>query len=140
MKLVQLIYLSELIGRDETSLGPILSASVRRNLEASVTGMLLYSQGTFLQMLEGEEGAVNATYQRIEQDPRHHRLVLLSVEPVAQREFDRWSMGFRHLSHADAQHLPRMAPWFRFGFSADALNAAPRIARDMLAFFNPQAN
>lgn len=138
MKLVQLIYLSELVGRDETSLGPILSASVRRNTAADITGMLLYSQGTFLQVLEGEEAAVEATYQRIVQDRRHHNAVLLSSEPIAQRQFADWRMGFRHLSEADAQHLPRMAPWFRFGFSADALNTAPGIARDMLAFFNQQ--
>jgi len=138
MKLVQLIYLSELVGRDETSLGPILSASVRRNTADDITGMLLYSQGTFLQVLEGEEAAVQATYQRIVQDRRHHNTVLLSNETITQRQFDGWRMGFRHLSEADAQHLPRMAPWFRFGFSEHALNTTPGIARDMLAFFNQQ--
>jgi hypothetical protein len=55
MPLIQLIYISQLVGEDETSLGPILSASVRRNTASGITGMLLYANGRFLQVLEGED-------------------------------------------------------------------------------------
>lgn len=140
MNLVQLIYLSELVGRDETSLGPILASSVRHNTTAAVTGMLLYSAGTFLQVLEGDAAAVAETYGRIISDKRHHNIVLLSQETVPARQFEGWSMGFRHLSDAEAQHLPHWAPWFKFGFQSDALASAPKIAHDMLAFFNQQSS
>jgi hypothetical protein len=136
MPLIQLIYISHLVGEDETSLGPILSASVRRNTASGITGMLLYANGRFLQALEGEEAAVEETYARICRDVRHEEPLLLSRETIAQRQFGNWSMGFRHMSEADARHLPRFAPWFRFGFEGADIAQANSVARDMLAFFS----
>ncbi|MBA3273301.1 MAG: BLUF domain-containing protein [Chthoniobacterales bacterium] len=49
-----------------------LLATSRRNNDASgITGMLLYKDRRFLQVLEGSEAAVRATYARIKRDPRH---------------------------------------------------------------------
>lgn len=138
MPLIQLIYMSRLAGHDETSLGPILSASVRRNTASGVTGMLLYANGRFLQALEGDEAAVDETYARICRDIRHEDPLLLSKETIAQRQFSNWSMGFHHISEADARHLPRFAPWFRIGFESADISQANSVARDMLAFFKEE--
>ena len=138
MQLIQLMYMSHLVGQDETSLGPILSASVRRNAASGITGMLLYANGRFLQVLEGEHQAVDETFARICRDIRHEDTVLLSQEPIDTRQFGSWSMGFRHMSEEDARHLPRFAPWFRFGMENTSLNEAGALAREMLAFFNEE--
>ena len=46
MQLTQLIYVSVLVDRDESVLGPIFESSVRLNLQIGITGMLLYADAT----------------------------------------------------------------------------------------------
>ena len=68
-----------------------------RNAESGLTGMLLYSSQSFLQMVEGDAGAIEATYARILADPRHTNLRLLMDADVPARLFPDWTMGFEHL-------------------------------------------
>ena len=90
----QLLYASN-TGRDvsDAMLKDILEASRRNNLACGVTGVLLYIEGGFMQVLEGEDQAVADTYARICGDRRHwNTMVLLDRE--APRAFGDWSMGF----------------------------------------------
>lgn len=113
MSLVQLIYVSTAVEElPAPKLEAILESSVRHNREHGVTGMLLYAQGSFMQVLEGEEAAVDETYGRICQDPRHHQIILLTRDPVARREFASWSMGYKHLGDADFRQNPDIARLF----------------------------
>ena len=135
MQLTQLIYVSQRLDSDAWVLGDILDSSVRRNRQNDITGMLLYSEGHFMQVLEGDEPAVLATYQRIWDDRRHHCLTLLQAHSVAQRCFTDWSMGFRQLNTADAAAFPLHAPYFEYGFDPQVLLGQPGVALDMLQRF-----
>ena len=134
--MIQLIYLSDLVGDDTSVLGNILASSTRRNAEAGITGMLLYGGGKFLQVLEGEAEAVNETYLRIAQDPRHKNLNGLVEEEIERRHFERWTMGFHALTDADALNLPALAPYFRYGFDRRAITARPGVALELLLLFS----
>jgi hypothetical protein len=80
---------------NHTKLKKLLVQSRLRNAEHDVSGMLIYDHGAFLQLLEGEIGAVKDTFVRIERDPRHkHLTMLLTDENVAERAFGKWSMGY----------------------------------------------
>ncbi len=136
MSLVQLIYVSDLVAQDESQIAAILSSSVRHNLENGITGMLLYSQGNFLQVLEGERDKVEETYARICQDKRHHNTVMLTEEEVSERQFADWTMGYRQLSPEIAAQLTEYAPFFQFGFDAAAIRAKPGVALAMLELFS----
>jgi hypothetical protein len=79
----------------EADLKKLLVASRLRNAEAELTGMLIYDRGAFLQMLEGDVGAIVKTFNRIERDPRHKDISILLRDPNAiARAFGKWSMGF----------------------------------------------
>ena len=136
MGLVQLIYLSDLAAKDESEIAPILKSAVKHNSKNGITGMLLYSGGNFLQVLEGEKAAVDETYARICRDPRHRNTVLLTEEPVTERHFANWQMGYRQLGAKHAASLPRYAPYFQFGFNTDAIRAKPGVALEMLELFS----
>ena len=108
-----------------TAARPLLLADLRRiqeraqsrNLEEDVTGVLLYSGGTFMQYLEGPAPGLYRVYEVIKADPRHYGIVALVREPIAQREFSSWSMAFRVIdafgqsseSEQDAQLAHRLA-------------------------------
>jgi hypothetical protein len=97
--LVRLLYASraaEGVGHEE--LGAILRKSRQNNPGQGVTGLLCLSGGIFLQVLEGGRLQVSALYNRISSDPRHHDVVLLSYDEIAERRFAGWSMGVIDLS------------------------------------------
>ncbi|MDD3937038.1 BLUF domain-containing protein [Rhodoferax sp.] len=136
MSLVQLIYVSDLVGENEADIPAIMKSSVRNNSKNGITGMLLYSRGNFLQVLEGEPEAVQATYDRICLDPRHRNTFVLTQEEVTERHFPHWSMGYRQLGPEHAASLPKYAPYFQFGFDTSAIKAKPGVALEMLELFS----
>lgn len=78
----------------------------RNNNEAhGVTGILLHRDRSFFQVLEGREADVRAIYERVAADPRHERLETLFEEPLAEREFADWRMGFLELDGVDVTQL-----------------------------------
>lgn len=72
----------------------LLSQSRKKNVESDITGILLYQDGNFLQLLEGPEKAVNDTYARIDRDRRHKGLIPLLRRSFPNRSFAGWSMGY----------------------------------------------
>ncbi len=64
------------------------------NQKLGITGLLLYQQGTFMQMLEGDKEAVIELYHRISRDPRHTAVHTVLEGEIGQRNFADWSMGF----------------------------------------------
>jgi hypothetical protein len=140
MALIQLIYVSTARQEyDSTELDKLLESCRRHNAEQDITGMLLYASGSFLQVLEGEAGAVDETYGRIQQDPRHTSLYLLERAPLETRSFSDWHMGFRRLGRADTEAQPGYAPFFARGFDAASIGARPGLALDILTNFATSA-
>jgi hypothetical protein len=136
MALVQLTYVSAAareLGPDD--LQAILESSVRRNAAVGITGLLLYSEGGFMQVLEGDAAPVDATMARIVADPRHAGVIVLARRPIGAREFATWSMGFRRLGRDDAAEWPGYAPFFENGFDARAPACRPGAAVDLLRTF-----
>ena len=95
----QLIYASRAVDEiDNYTLLDILRISRERNTEVGVTGVLLYDQQTFIQVLEGEERDVEETFQRITHDNRHTDVITISTFNIPSRQFGDWSMGFSYVS------------------------------------------
>lgn len=82
----------------------ILNVARRNNHDHGITGALLYSNGCFAQVLEGPLSAVEAVFEKIELDARHHDVKILYFKPLATRSFGGWSMAFA--GSVDAAALP----------------------------------
>jgi hypothetical protein len=80
-------------GVDGEELALLLRQCRSHNGEAGITGMLCFSEGLFIQVIEGGRSAVNQLYQRIVADTRHHSVVLLVYDEISQRRFAGWTMG-----------------------------------------------
>jgi hypothetical protein len=92
--LVRLMYASRAVPAvDQTALVAILRQSKAANPAHGITGVLCFSEGIFLQVLEGGRSAVNRLYNRIAADPRHTQVELLKYEEIGERRFAGWSMG-----------------------------------------------
>ena len=93
----QLLYASNTF-RDvsDAVLDDILASSRANNVKAGITGVLLYIEGGFMQILEGDAPAVTDTFARISKDKRHWNTTVL-LDRDAPRAFGEWSMGFARL-------------------------------------------
>jgi len=78
----------------QTLLG-ILNQSSQNNTRLHVTGMLIYFEGTFIQVLEGAEDVVYSLLDKISKDARHKDVTVVHDEPIQEREFGAWEMAFR---------------------------------------------
>jgi hypothetical protein len=72
----------------------LLLLARRRNTELAITGILLYGNERFMQVLEGEEAVVRDLYELIRQDPRHQHVIAYADKPIPARSFTEWAMAF----------------------------------------------
>jgi len=76
----------------------ILRVARTHNGRSEITGMLLFEGSSFLQVLEGERVKIDALLERIRNDRRHTRTVLLLREPIERRSFADWTMGYTRVA------------------------------------------
>ena len=94
-----LIYVSHAAdGLKSSDLHDILNKAHQVNANLGITGLLLYKNKRFMQLIEGQEDAVRGLYQKILQDPRHRDLIVLQEDTEPERQFPGWSMAFRNLN------------------------------------------
>jgi Sensors of blue-light using FAD len=92
MSLVQLIYASQPFGFDAVRLHDLLTISRANNARDDVTGALICRADLYLQLLEGPEDKVTATFARIGKDDRHLAVKRLVSGAIETRMFPGWSM------------------------------------------------
>lgn len=105
--LIQLGYVSTATAvMQRADLIRLLRTSRDLNQRNGVTGLLLYHGGHFMQVIEGEEGAVRETFGRILRDSRHRDIAVLFEEPIGARFFADWTMGFQQLDGSELLEFP----------------------------------
>ncbi len=89
----------------DEDLKKILLKSRQNNEARNITGLLLYHEGSIIQVLEGEKEQVLPIYQTISHDPRHKGVIELLSGELEERNFPNWSMGFRAISSSEFMEL-----------------------------------
>ena len=107
MPLHELVYVS-LAGHDmpPAELCELLTQARERNREREITGLLVYRNREFMQLIEGEREVVLALFHKIEDDPRHRHVYKIWDAPIAQRSCQNWSMGYAELTTPPGTRCP----------------------------------
>lgn len=92
MPLTQIVYSSKPFGFTASVLDDILTVSRARNSRDDVTGTLICRGDMYLQLIEGPDAVLQATYDRIVADDRHLDIQLLISRGVTDRLFPKWAM------------------------------------------------
>jgi EAL domain-containing protein (putative c-di-GMP-specific phosphodiesterase class I) len=132
--LIHLIYCSAAarpFGRGE--LRELLGRARQYNERHGITGMLLYAEGSFFQVLEGAPDEVERLYARISRDSRHERIVRIIREPLAARCFGEWSMGCPDLATEALDEIVGANDFFTSGHTF--LDIGEGRAKKLLAAF-----
>lgn len=138
--MLQLIYVSTAVKPMQyRDLLDLLSASRARNRREAITGLLLYREGCFIQLLEGPEPAVRDCYRRISGDARHKWVLQLMTAPTLEHEFPNWAMGFHDLANLTPEMQKNLAPFLSESFAAPLWAAEPSFAQRLLLEFRNAA-
>jgi hypothetical protein len=114
----------------------LLELSRVNNQASGLTGMLLYSSQSFLQMLEGDPAALEETYARITADGRHVNLRLLMNIDVPARLFPDWTMGFEHVDDEElADDLEGFTPEIEYPLVNPDLITNGGVAQTLLTLY-----
>jgi hypothetical protein len=120
---------------DSAELRAMLKEAHARNTEVGITGMLLYKDAQFMQILEGPAETVTATYSRISKDPRHHGIIVLVQGTVQERRFPGWSMAFRDLNLPDHQDVPGYSEFLNTPLTGKEFAGDPERCEKLLLLF-----
>lgn len=108
MSIKQLVYASRQVADfDGLGLVSLLYKARESNAALSITGVLLYASGMFVQCLEGPADSVDQVYDSICRDRRHTDIVLLQNIDTSERHFESWMMGCAKVSDFQAMELMR---------------------------------
>lgn len=83
----------------------ILNISRINNERHQITGLLIYHEGSILQILEGTEDSLDIIFDKIQKDNRHKGIMKFGNFSIAERSFPSWSMGFKKVSKEDWSKL-----------------------------------
>jgi len=86
----------------------------RNNTEHDVTGILIYNDGNFLQILEGKKLTIKNLFKKINNDQRHFNIIQLIDKPIEERIFHEYKSGFIHFENPkQKQELYNYIEWLK---------------------------
>jgi uncharacterized membrane protein (DUF373 family) len=116
----------------------LLQSCRENNASKGVTGMLLYGNATFLQVLEGEERTIDDLIERIRKDPRHTDLQILHRATIERRQYSDWSMGFKRVSDKELRQVEGLRDFAEKDFNPDYLVQHNAIVQDLMNHFRKE--
>jgi len=104
--MLRIIYLSssaEYLNSEEIK--SLLSRCREKNLINDITGLLLYADGDFLQVIEGPNVAMLDLFESIKKDSRHKGIVTIANNEIDKRHFPKWNMGFYNFHYEELRKI-----------------------------------
>lgn len=137
--MIQISYISKATkSMSQEDLQDILKNSRENNARLGITGMLLYGNKTFVQILEGEEKNVNELMHKIKEDPRHTDFQLLKKKTIDLREYADWSMGFKQVSGEEFQSVKGLENIDEKDFNSAFLGKHSNIVDSLMDHFRKE--
>jgi hypothetical protein len=131
-----LVYVSTATIRwSDTDLDQLLQRSRKNNFIAEITGLLLFKDGNFMQILEGAKDAVLKLLAKIRSDARHQGLMVIFDEETSHREFKDWSMGFKNVGPGETLAVPGFSEFLNIPLTSEQFSSNPtRLLQFLIAF------
>lgn len=92
----------------------LYSKAKKNNVKYNISGILIYSNDNFLQVLEGDQTIVDDTFKRISLDNRHRNIFEVINIDIQQRIFEDYNFGFTIVNNSSELHrLHEYLEWLR---------------------------
>jgi len=77
-----------------TEIDDLLTTSKKNNNKKSITGVLLYKDGNFLQLIEGKKTEILTLFETIIKDERHTNIIKIFGKEKDSKPFDGYHVDF----------------------------------------------
>ena len=105
-ELIHIVYVSTSThDLSQLELDELLKSIRAKNKKNNITGLLLYNDGMFIQVIEGDVKRIIDLFELVKSDARHKNIVELLKEPIKKRSFPDWSMGFKRITNEDLKSI-----------------------------------
>lgn len=134
-----IIYMSRSVKPlSDAELRLLLEQARNANEEQNITGALVYGDGQFMQVIEGQESTLATLYAKLLDDPRHINIVKLADKQITQRSFSNWSMGFHAVSPQEFASLAGYVHPSQMELTVAGLSEADSLLLHMMKAFITQ--
>lgn len=110
----------------------LLGQARTKNAYLNVTGMLVFHDREFMQVLEGNKETVFELYDRISTDERHTSARIFWEGPTQQRAFPEWTMAFQDLGAVDPVRLDGWSDFLENDAPLSSMADEPSTAQNLL--------
>jgi hypothetical protein len=119
----------------DSDLAALLTKSRANNASVGMTGLLLYRDGRFVQLLEGPLTVVRERMEIIRRDPRHDEVEILLEEVLRLPRFPDWTMGYEPVEDARADDVPGYRTTFEEIAKGGTSGATTLALRELIEWF-----
>jgi hypothetical protein len=102
-------------------LSELMALSRRNNAREGITGILLHTEGQFMQVVEGPRAAVDRLMERIHKDTRHEDVRIVMAHTVMRRDFGEWDMALHALPREALGKSSALSEFFKPEFDIRSL-------------------
>lgn len=120
-----------------TDVSNILNTARSFNEENSITGCLIFYDGEFIQILEGNQKLVKDLFANIEKDKRHNNVMLIAEGEKEERMFSNWTMAFHEFTNKDVKNINQALAIDNF-ISISKLTEKPTYAVELFWYMAKQ--
>lgn len=78
----------------ENEIVEILEHAQAYNTQNDLTGVLLYSEGNFFHVIEGEKNLIQNLFDKIKADKRHENITTIFERPIVRAAYDGFKSDF----------------------------------------------
>ena len=102
------------INKSINDFNDLILTAKSNNAKNNITGVLVYKNNNFLQVLEGHTETVDSVFDKIRMDQRHQNIFKIINTSIDERFFEEYEFGFTVVSDKNAvQNLSDYLNWLR---------------------------
>lgn len=83
----------------------LVAHAQKQNAAMGITGVLMFKDGNFMQVLEGEQELIAKLYADIKVDPRHTLVSIIQEGPISLREYSEWSSTYFNSEEGEYENI-----------------------------------
>jgi len=105
----------------------------KKNNSFEIKGILLYSEGNFFQILEGEKDLVLPLFHKIQKDSRHYGLIQIIGQDIAEGSFDGYKADILNENSPEKFQVPKEYTEVLNGMSPEVKIPMERMLENFIA-------
>ena len=142
MSLHCLVYTSVASSKfSDNHLQALLKKCRHNNEKVSISGLLLYLDPFFIQILEGDETNLRPLFDTIKKDARHQKVKIIYRKPIEVRSFPNWTMGFHRVNQQELAALDGFSDFWQkqtLDFFNNPSNETEKILHNLINKFKDE--